>query len=79
MDAAAFNGRAMEEEVTVERVGPTLVMIAASVSGAIAAMVIVLALFASHAMWIVLPIGAILAAMGCLLGVVAWRASVGAD
>jgi len=63
----------------VERVGPTLALIAVSVSLAIATIVIVLALFASHTMWIVLPVTGILAGMGSILGIVAWRAGIGAD
>ena len=63
----------------MERVGPTLAGIAVAVSAAIAGIVIVLALFASHTMWIVLPVAGILAVMGCVLGIAAWRASVGAE
>jgi len=63
----------------VERVGPTLALIAVSVSAAIATIVIVLALFASHTMWIVLPVSGILGVLGCVLGIVAWKAGVGAD
>jgi len=63
----------------VERVGPTLALIAVSVSAAIATIVIVLALFASRTMWIVLPVSGILGVLGCVLGIVAWKAGVGAD
>ena len=63
----------------MERVGPTLALIAVSVSAAIATIVIVLALFASHTMWIVLPVSGILGVLGCVLGIVAWKAGVGAD
>lgn len=63
----------------MERVGPTLALIAVSVSAAIATIVIVLALFASRTMWIVLPVSGILGVLGCVLGIVAWKAGVGAD
>jgi len=57
------------------RVGVTLVLIAACVCAAVLVMVIFLAMNASHALWLVLPVAGILAAMGSILGIAAWRAS----
>ena len=57
------------------RVGVTLVLIAACVCAAVLVMVIFLAMYASNALWLVLPVTAILAVMGSVLGIAAWRAS----
>jgi|GEM_PF-3642305 len=59
----------------MDRLSETVVKIALSVCVATAAMVIVLALFASHTLWLVLPVTGILAVMGIILGSVASRGS----
>jgi len=57
------------------RLGVTVVLIAAVVCSAVAVMVVFLAKYASHALWLLLPVAGILAGMGIFLGFVAWRAS----
>ena len=53
------------------RIGVALVGIAIAVCCAVAAMVLILAIFAAHSLWLVLPVSGILAGMGIVLGVVA--------
>jgi len=57
------------------RVGVTFVLIALAVCAAVAVMVVFLAIHASQSLWLVLPVAAILAGMGSLLALMAWRAS----
>lgn len=61
--------------VFMRRAGAAMVGIAVAVSGAVAVIVAILALFASHAIWVVLPVTGILAGMGIVLGVIAWQGS----
>lgn len=61
--------------VFMRRAGAAMVGIAVAVSGAVAVIVAILALFASHALWVVLPVTGILAGMGIVLGVIAWQGS----
>ena len=57
------------------RIGATFVLIALAVCAAVAVMVVFLSMNAPDALWLVLPVAGILAAMGSLLGLMAWRAS----
>jgi len=57
------------------RLGVSVVLIAATVCGAVAVMVVFLAKYASESLWLVLPVAGILAGMGIFLSFVAWRAS----
>jgi len=57
------------------RIGVTFVLITLAVCAAVAVMVVFLSMYASHSLWLVLPVAAILASMGTVLGLIAWRAS----